>query len=298
MSIPSNDDSAVPVAVPDRPPNDRHEALKVIAAQARRGELVFPTSVSAALRIRRALDQPDCSVATAARLIQTEPLLSARVVALANSVAFNRSGQAITDVGSAVARLGFRTVHTLAQALIARQMAGAPANPAHRELAVRLWQHTALVAALARVIARRVTRQDPETALFTGLVHEVRGFYLISRAGEFPHLVDLDIDPDQDDAAETAIGVAVLDMLEVPAAVAEAIRTVWTGYLELPPSTLADTVLLAKQLAPIGSPLFGDVDADSALRASIDVAFGDETLTEILEESADEVDSMAKALQF
>lgn len=276
---------------------NRHEALKAIAAEARRDELVFPTSVSAAMRIRQALDKPDMSLTAAARLVQTEPLLAARVVAIANSVAFNRSGQEITDVGNAVSRIGFRTVRTLAQALIVRQMAGTPTLPAHRELVTHLWQHTSLVAALARVIARRITAQDPETALFAGLIHEVRGFYLISRADEFPEVVEPDIDLDGDTSVESDIGSVVLDMLDVPESVATAIRGVWNGYLASPPITLADTVLLAKQLSPVGSPLFGDVD-DPALRASIEMVIEDQTLTEILEESADEIDSLSKALQF
>ena len=277
---------------------DRTEALKTIAAEARHGELVFPTSVAAALRIGRALDDPECTTAAAARLIETEPLLSARVVALANSTAFNRAGQIVTDVGNAVARLGFRTVRTLAQALIARQMAGAPKAEAHREAAILLWQHTTLVSALARVIARRITLHDPDTALFAGLIHEVRGFYLISRADQFPSLLCGDV-REEDEDFEAEIGNAVLERLDVPEPVLGAIRAVWKGYLADPPTTLGDTLLLAKHLAPIQSPLFEPPQGrGSGLRASIDMAFENETLSEILQECTDEVESVAAALRF
>ena len=72
---------------------DRIEALKTIAAQAASGDLVFPTGVDVALKIQRTLDDPDCHIDAAARLVLGEPLLAARVVALANSVAYIRSGQ-------------------------------------------------------------------------------------------------------------------------------------------------------------------------------------------------------------
>jgi len=114
---------------------DRHAALKTIAAQAGRGELTFPTSVDIALRVQLALDDPDCSLDQAARLIQAEPLLSARVVAMANSAVYNRPGRSVADVKSAVQRLGFRTVRSLAAAVITRQMAGKPAIPEHRGVA-------------------------------------------------------------------------------------------------------------------------------------------------------------------
>ena len=41
----------------------------------------------------------------------------------------------------------------------------------------------------ARVLARRVTRQNPDAAFFAGIVHEVGSFYLISRAADFPGLL-------------------------------------------------------------------------------------------------------------
>lgn len=276
----------------------RREALQLIAAEAGRGELTFPTSVAVALRIRQALDDPDCRVDTAARLIQAEPLLSARVVALANSAAYNRSGQQVTDVGTAVSRLGFRSVRTLALALVTRQMAGASTVPAHRELARRLWEHTAHVAALSRVLARRVTQQDPETALFAGLIHEVGAFYLISRAQDYPVLIGGEV-AEGDDAVEVAIGNEVLRKLSVPETVVAAVRTVWDGYLSMPPGSLGDTVLLANELAPVLSPFVPLPEwKNESLAASLDMVIGKETLVEILAESAEELASLTKALQF
>ena len=99
---------------------DKIAAFKSIAAGVAKGELDFPTSARVALKVRQALDDPDCHIEAAAKLVQAEPLLSARVVAMANSVAFNRSGREITDVRSSVSRLGFRTLRSLATGLAAQ----------------------------------------------------------------------------------------------------------------------------------------------------------------------------------
>ncbi|MDO9093258.1 MAG: HDOD domain-containing protein, partial [Rubrivivax sp.] len=64
---------------------DKRDAFKTMAAQVAQGELAFPTSAQVALKVRQALDDPECHIETAARLVQAEPLLSARVVAIANS---------------------------------------------------------------------------------------------------------------------------------------------------------------------------------------------------------------------
>ncbi|HUW37937.1 MAG TPA: HDOD domain-containing protein [Rhodocyclaceae bacterium] len=280
---------------------DRREALQTIAAEARRGELGFPTSVEVALGVQRALDDPDCHVEAAARLIQTEPLLSARVVALANSVAFNRSGRPITDVRIAAARLGFRMIRALAAAVVTRQMAGISADPVHRLLAERLWAHTAHVTALAHVLSRRVTRQDPETAMFAGIVHEVGGFYLLSRAKDFPCLFDgraaERIEDSEEQAGGGEIGRAVLTVLSVPQAVVAAIEGLWAGTLALPPASLGDTLLLADRLSPVRSPLHRPPGGDAASQ-DLALVVGQETLAGILEDSAEEVDSMIVALSY
>lgn len=292
------------------PGMDRLEPLRILTAEAARGELAFPTSAAVALRVREALDDPDCELVAAARLIQAEPLLSARLVAIANSAAFNRSGPVVTDVRAAVTLLGFRTVRSLATALVVRQMAGMPQAPAHRDLALRLWEHSANVAALAKVIARLITRQDPETALFAGMVHEIGGFYLISRARDFPGLMDgdpadwLGEDREEGEAAGTStpereIGRAVLNALSVPEPVVAAIKVLWKGYLAFPPATLGDTLLLADQLATVKSPLRqGPGKHREEQAASIDLMLEDETLSGTLEESAGEVQSLRDALRF
>ena len=292
---------------------DRHETLSIIAAEAGRGELTFPTSAKMALRIQQAIDDPDCRVETAAHLIRAEPLVSARVVALANSMAFNRSGREVTDVRVAVTLLGFHTVRALVTAVITRQMAGVSADRAHRALVAQLWEHTAHMAALAYVIARRVTRQDPETAMFAGIVHEVGGFYLLSRAKDFPGLMDGmdESEGEGEDAAEGegegaiegegegVVGRAVLKVLSVPEPVVAAIEALWQGYLAMPPTTLGDTLLLADQLAPVKSPLRQLLQKNhDGKAAAIDMILEQETLVGILTESAKEVESLTEALRF
>ncbi|MEX5745390.1 HDOD domain-containing protein [Massilia sp. X63] len=275
---------------------DRLSALKSIAAGASRGELSFPTNVDATLKLQRALNEPDCHTEMAARLVQAEPLLAARTVAIANSVAYNRAGHDVTNVRAAVQRVGFRTLGALAASVIVRQLAGEIVDPGLRAKADALWIHSAHVAALAQVIARRVSFVDPETAMFAGIVHEVGGFYVLSRAQEFPGLLDGGAD-EWIEHGEVAIGRGVLLKLGVPVPVMGAIEALWNGMRALPPETLGDTLLLAKDLAPFPSPLHerpGATTLDSA--ATIDFTIGEGTLAQVLAESADEVKSLTAAL--
>ena len=274
--------------------------LSKIAETANRDDLIFPTTTQMALKVQRVLDDPDCSVSQLAKLVQSDPLLATRVVAVANSVIYNRSGRVIDDPKSAVSRIGFNTLRALAAAVVVRQMEGMASTPEHRQLAVRLWEHTAHVAALAQVIAHRVTHVNPDTAFFAGIIHEVGGFSLISRAKDYPGLLEGKdgslLAWDEGGAAE--VGRAVLQRLNAPAAVVAAIEGLWAGYLAMPPQSLADTLLLADQLAPVESPLSQLAGTGrEGTEANIEVALDDETLSSILEESTADVASMIDALR-
>jgi hypothetical protein len=275
---------------------DTLATLRSIADEAGRGELAFPTSVEATLKLQRALADPATHVVDAARLVQAEPLLAARTVAVANSAAYKRAGTDVTNVGAAVQRVGFRTLGALAASVIVRQLAARISDPALQAKAGQLWQHSAHVAALAQVIARRVSHVDPDTALFAGIVHEVGGFYLLSRAGEFPGLLDGGADG-WIAHGEVAIGRGVLVKLGVPAPVMGAIEALWNGLRALPPETLGDTLLLANDLAPVASPLHERPGATTPqAAATIDFSVGEGTLSRVLEESAGEVQGLVAAL--
>jgi len=108
---------------------DRLEVFKIIALQASKGELTFPANVKATLKLQEALDDPDCHIEAAARMVMAEPLLSARVVALANSAAYNRSGNEIANVRAAVSRLGFATLKSMVASVIVRQLGSQITDP-------------------------------------------------------------------------------------------------------------------------------------------------------------------------
>lgn len=263
------------------------------------GHLDFPTNVQVSLRLREALDDPNCDIRLAVRLIEAEPILATRIIALANSVTYNPYGREVTDLRTAATRLGFSTLRSLSMALVTRQLAAGnlPANL--QKLANQLWQHTTHVAALSRVIARKLTGVDPEAALFSGLIHELPGFYLLSRAKAYPDIFDGDL-ADWVESGERLLGEPLLSALNVPEGIREAVNVFWDGYLAMPAVSLGDTLLLADQLAPVASPLrpTNSNKTETALEAHIEMAIGEDLLTEILAASKEEVDSLASAMSF
>lgn len=273
------------------------EALRKLADNAARGDLVFPTHAHVALQVRLALDEPEIPLEKVAKLIRAEPLLAAKVVGMANSVAFNRSGRALSDTRSAVTRLGISMVRALSTTVILRQLS-APQNAVHESVAERLWEHSAHVAALCYILARRVSHQNPDTALFAGIVHELVYFYLISRAADHPELLHAEVDTMWRAGGKAMVEDAVLKALALPQEIADTIVGMRSGTFTFPPRSLADTLSLANSLTPIRNPLealSGSLQNEAVLALSTQV-MADKTLASILEESADELEALAKSL--
>lgn len=266
----------------------------LIVSQASRGELVFPTSVNAALHLQLALSDPDSHDEDVIRRVLAEPVLAARTVALANSVIFNRAGGPVTSVRAAVMRVGYRNLYTMAAAMVVRQFGNRIRDPQLRAQAEQLWRHTAHVAALAHVVARKITAVDADTALFAGIVHEAGGFYLLSRADEIPGLLD---HPEAwMGAAQEIITREMMRKLAIPEPVSLAIVSLPGATLTPPPLGLRDTLLIAKRLAPVASPMY-QYPGESAQSLALDSFVTDnEELERILAESAEEARSMSAAL--
>lgn len=273
------------------------EALRKLADNAARGDLVFPTHAHVALQVRLALDEPEIPLEKVAKLIQAEPLLAAKVVGMANSVAYNRSGRTLSDMRSAVTRLGIAMVRALSTAVILRQLS-TPRNAAHEAIAERLWEHSAHVAALGYILAKRLRHQNPDTALFAGIVHELVYFFLISRAADHPELLHADVETMWREGGKAMVEDAVLKALALPQEIADAIIGMRSGSFTVPPRTLADTLLLANSLTPIINPLetVSDTQKNDAVLALSTRVIADRTLASILEESTDELEALAKSL--
>jgi len=273
------------------------ETLARIAADAGRDDQFFSTNTELALRVRKLLEDPNCSIEQLNKLIAAEPVLMSRVIGIANSVAYNPSGRTTTDIRAAISRLGFNTLRILVTAVIVRQMQNLSNSAEHQALARQLWEHTAHVAALARIIARRVTHQDPDAAFFAGIVHEIGGFYLLARAADYPELLGNGLEAWRD-GGEASVGRAVLQVLGVPENIMAAQEVLWNGYLSMPPQSLGDTLLLADQLSLLASPLNSmGQDSPKAPPADLDLMIDDAMLSSILAESAEEVQSLSDALQ-
>ena len=215
------------------------------------GQLVFPTCFDPVLKLRKALDDPYMALDQIAALVALEPLVSARILAMANAAMYNPGGEEVRDLRRAIARLGINLVRTTALAIAMRQLMQMRSVVAFQEQSDRLWQHSLRTASAAYVLARAFTRINPDEAMLAGMVHDVGAFYMIYRASQYEELV---LRPDTTKHLvmrwHESVGHALAVALGIPETVASAIVDHdQPRPLPEPPRTLADVVYLGNLLA-------------------------------------------------
>jgi len=266
-----------------------HRFLLRIAEDLSTGDVNFPTYLDAAMRIRMALNRPDLTVDTLSRVVLAEPLVSAKVIRLANSAALNPSGKEIADVRSAVMRVGFTAIRTLAISVAIQQLMLEKEMIPYRDKARALWEHSLDVAALSYVISRRMTRIDPHEAMFAGLVHDIGHFYLLSQVARRPEVVRDEEELGRIlDEWHSSIGHAVLSALDAPEIILRAVCDHESPYSGDCPTTLAQVLWTANRFAMHANP-FSETTAMQRLAAP-------DTLPSLIDESRKEMASLISAL--
>lgn len=210
----------------------------------------FPTCMDAALLVRNTLKDPFANLERVVQVVGVEPLISSKLLRLANSVSYNPSGKAITDLSAAIGRIGFDAVRTISLAVAMDQMLKSRNLAIYDELARRAWAHSVQVAAIARVLSRRLGRINPDEAMLAGLVHDIGIFYLLYRATEYPEYRN---NPEAMHELlagwHEGIGESLLHVLGVPERITEAVRDHDHLLNVETPCTVRDVLYFANLLA-------------------------------------------------
>jgi HD-like signal output (HDOD) protein len=149
----------------------------------------LPSFPDVAVRVRKALTNEEVEIDHVVRVISAEPALAARLLQVANSAALNPSGRRLTDLRTAVSRIGFNMARSATIAFAMSQLRRAEAYKGLEVPLTELWQHSAHVAAVCHVVAKRFTRMNADTALLAGLLQGVGKLYLLTRTVRFPSLL-------------------------------------------------------------------------------------------------------------
>jgi HD-like signal output (HDOD) protein len=180
-------DESVPASA-TATPEERAKALtflQSLATEVSQGTIDLPCFPDVVIRISHALADPNTSSDRVVTFVGAEPRLAARVLQVANSAAFNSSGKPLTDLRSAITRLGHQMVQGTAMSYAMQQMKNETSLRSIAQPLAELWNRSIAVASICRLVAMR-TKVPSDEAFLTGLLHGIGNLYIMARAAGAP----------------------------------------------------------------------------------------------------------------
>jgi HD-like signal output (HDOD) protein len=161
--------------------DDFHAAL-------RDGRLQLPGMPDVAVRISAHIDSPQATSSSIARIVQSDPAVTARLIQVANSAAY-APRSTIRTCKDAVTWLGRKAARELVTSFVLKGLFRTR-SAAIKTRMQDLWQHSTRVAALCHALARRTPGFEPALAMLMGLVHDIGIIPILAHAHRYPGLAE------------------------------------------------------------------------------------------------------------
>ena len=272
--------------------------VRSLAAELSAGRVDVPSFPEIVIRVRRVLSDPNTTLENVVRVVGSEPALAGRLLRIANSASLNTSGKPITDLRTAINRMGYNMVRSASMSFAMAQIRGNAKRAGVKHYLDSLWQHSTLVAAFAFVIARSCTKINADEAMLTGMMHGIGKLYVLTRSADHPELFS---DPDALDQIvdqwHAEIGKAILENWEFSDQTVRAVADQNDlGRTNVESPDLSDVVVIAILMASFAKDTVGLLVALQGLPATERLGLYQSRVESILKEFASEVSALRSAL--
>ena len=277
---------------------DARVLVDSLAAELAGEKIDLPSFPDVAMRVRKALTNEEVGIEDAVKIVSAEPALSARLMQLANSATLNPGGKRLNNLRSAMTRIGLNMACSVTIAFAMSQLRRAETYKGIELKLGKLWHEAAHLAAVSRVIARRFTSLNADTALLAGLLQCIGKLYLLTRAARYPSLV-------ADDAAlepvmsgyHLRVAQAILRNWDMDAEIVQAIGACGNLAREHEGTIdLADVLTASAALIALGPEPQPEQVSFPGMPAARRLGLTAEACTAALAESREEIDALRQAL--
>ena len=258
-------------------------------------EALFPALPETAIRLRESLNDPSCTLASAAKLLNMDPGLSAFIMRIANSVRF-MSLFPPKDLESALRRIGLATATELATTF-AIKAAFTTSSGELKNLLLDSYRQSTKVAVISYFLAAKISKLDPSKAMLAGLLQDISLPLILLHLSERPEIFnDRKRRIEAVDNLAPMVGVLILKKWDFSKELIEAVRSRKQWMRDSgKKADIGDILLIARIHASIGCDEFSDCPSIIELPVYEKLPLGkltpDQSL-EILEEAKDELEEL------
>ncbi|CAA9890880.1 Histidine kinase [Candidatus Methylobacter favarea] len=146
-------------------------------------ELELPSLPDIAFKLRKAMQQ-DIGIADAVKIIQLDPIISAKLIEVANCALY-MSAVPAKSCFTAVSRIGLNAVRNLVIGLSINHIFKSNSPLIKRQLD-RIWKQSLYISTLSYVLAAVTRQANPEEALLAGLICDIGAVPFLNYAANLP----------------------------------------------------------------------------------------------------------------
>jgi len=167
------------------PKNINDQLIAEIENKFLQDKITLPSLPEMALHIQSELEKEDLSMNKLSGIIQSDPVVTARIINVANSPIFG-AHKNITSLNKAITIIGLDAVHAIVVSVVLRDLFNPESDLIKNKMA-HYYEHSMRIAVISYVLAKGMTGYNRDHAFLAGLLHDI---------GVIPLLVVADSHPD------------------------------------------------------------------------------------------------------
>ncbi|MCU7834848.1 MAG: HDOD domain-containing protein [gamma proteobacterium symbiont of Taylorina sp.] len=167
--------------------DDVDQILYELIFELQQGNFTLPSLPNIALRIRETITDEDSSAADIAKIIISDPVITAKVIKAANSAMYQRRNKA-EDCKTAVVGLGTKVTSQLVTAFTMQELFKSPSELLTKHMQA-FWEHSIEIAAISSILAKITPGFSSQQALLAGLVHDIGNVAILNKALEYSDVI-------------------------------------------------------------------------------------------------------------
>lgn len=242
------------------------ELERIVLERIANNRLVVPAMPSVPRRCLDVLRESDFNVRKLVKELEADPVLALLVIRAANSASYGRSGP-MQALDQAVVRIGARALRTLITEYAVNELFES-SNRQIKDANRRVWEHSLVVALLAREIAGMIGNPEADTCYLAGLLHDIGKPVLSAMILEIdrklgrstPGWIDVTAWTHIVESSHRKVGLAVATEWVLPDPITDAIREC-SDYDPTDRTSIGNVVRLANALAKREGYTTGPIDA-------------------------------------
>ncbi len=275
------------------------EFIQRLGSELASNDFKLPPFPETALRVQKALKDPDVSIDSLSTIVLTEPMLTVRLLRMANSAMMQRGPLEVTDVKVAMSRIGLNMVQSAAMSVAADEAFQAPKGSLLSMRLNKIRKHSIKVGALAYVLAKKVPNSgSPDDAMLAGLLHSIGKFYILARADESPELIANEVAMERLlNEWYTGVGRAIVEFWGFPAHIIDAVDEHESVDRHTAGNAdITDIIIVANFLAKTEQEHDEEQEMLDHMPSVLRMKLDGETVLNLIQESDEEINSIVQAL--